>query len=506
LNKDIHERDTFSSELKRLGPTFVEIGHFLGSRPDQILEPYRNILLMLKCECTTIEPQVVSAVLEGNLDAQQLRMFQSFDVAPIARNTWTQDHVAEIDGGRRVRVRLVRPDAAEIIENDLKHEKLVEEILETTGALRFGIARHCVHEIRSWLFRQIDMEVSLRNLTRLYECERGEGGTRMPRPYPNLSGKAVLTMEYLEGYGLDEVIDSTDEKSISIRESVNCSQIARNVIIETLTQVLQFRFFQGNLCLSNLIAYGKESITYRDFGYCSGIDELEAHEALDCIEAIYKGEEKRLTHALLNLFSPNGKRDRLQNELISAIREVLRTPVDRDALRLGGVPVILLMNTVLQTVLRLNIKPSLQAVILFRTVMQAETVARCVWRELDSQKLVDETATSIQLAWALEGFRLPGIQKTFIGLLRLLRAGPQELHHILSQLSEGILEINVTTSEEERTSRAWQDRTRLLVAAIVSVGLAFLLGLQMPVIARWAVAVALVLLYLWIAIRWKMLK
>jgi hypothetical protein len=88
-----------------------------------------------------------------------------------------------------------------------------------------------------------------------------------------------------------------------------------------------------------------------------------------------------------------------------------------------------------------------------------------------------------------------------LSVFNLIRNSPGQLEQILAELADGRFSINTVTVESSRTARARDRRAGLIVAAILSVGLAILLTRPvLPVVAGvslgWPIGIVLAVLYL----------
>lgn len=95
--------------MEELGPTFVELGHFLASRGD-VLPP--DVALELARASAPVAPAPfpeVRALVEKELGLSLERAFLEFEEAPVRVGVLTQAHRAVLPGGRAARVVVNRP-------------------------------------------------------------------------------------------------------------------------------------------------------------------------------------------------------------------------------------------------------------------------------------------------------------------------------------------------------------------------------------------------------------
>src|SRR6184192_797477 len=105
--------------LDELGPTFVKFGQLLSTRPD-IVPP--DILAELQGLQDDVRPfpfADVERVVREDLGQPIERLFLEFEERPLAAASIGQVHRAVLPNGRRVAVKVQRPNAPATIESDI---------------------------------------------------------------------------------------------------------------------------------------------------------------------------------------------------------------------------------------------------------------------------------------------------------------------------------------------------------------------------------------------------
>src|SRR5919201_3705380 len=105
--------------LDELGPTFVKFGQLLSTRPD-VVPP--DIVAELQALQDAVRPfpyDDVERVIREDLGLSVEQLFTEFDQTPIAAASIGQVHGAILPNGRRVAVKVQRPNAPRQVEADL---------------------------------------------------------------------------------------------------------------------------------------------------------------------------------------------------------------------------------------------------------------------------------------------------------------------------------------------------------------------------------------------------
>src|ERR671923_1260670 len=133
--------------LDELGPTFVKFGQLLSTRPD-VVPP--DIVVELRGLQEDVKPfpfEQVRVVLEAELELEVEQAFLEFDEVPLASASIGQVHRAVLPDGRRVAVKVQRPQAPATIESDIQLlYQAARLVVERVHALDFVDTRELVDE------------------------------------------------------------------------------------------------------------------------------------------------------------------------------------------------------------------------------------------------------------------------------------------------------------------------------------------------------------------------
>src|SRR5439155_23774288 len=186
--------------LDELGPTFVKFGQLLSTRPD-IVPP--DIIAELRSLQDDVRPfrfsDVERPIPEG-LDQPIERLFIEFEEKPLAAASIGQVHRATLPNGRRVVVKVQRPNAPRQIEPDLallyQAARLAKERIR---ALDFIDTSEIVDEFARSIRQELDYRLEGRNADAFHRDFAGHPHVAVPRVYWTYTRSRVLTLEELEG-------------------------------------------------------------------------------------------------------------------------------------------------------------------------------------------------------------------------------------------------------------------------------------------------------------------
>src|SRR5918992_1568447 len=211
----------------------------------------------------------VDPALEGSPRGRRLREMLDelgptvvkFDETPVAAASIGQVHRAVLPNGRRVVVKVQRPDAPRQIEADLELMYQVARLArERVRALEFIDTVALVDEFARAIRQELDYRLEARNAEQFHRNFAGHPHVRVPRVYWSYSRARVLTLELLEGVHVRDL----DLGSYSIDER---RRIAYQIAEAWMTMIFRHGFFHGDPHPSNIMVLEQSNqIGLVDFG------------------------------------------------------------------------------------------------------------------------------------------------------------------------------------------------------------------------------------------------
>ena len=191
--------------LTELGPTFIKLGQVLSTRADLVGPALAQELSELQANTPAEAPQSIRATVESELGRPVEALFAQFEASAFASASIGQVHRARLHGGQVVVVKVRHKDVEEKVQRDLDILKALADLGEKhSGELRRYRPRAVVNEFRRSITREMDFRRELRNLQEFIRNFRSDPTVRFPTPYPELSSRRVLTMDFLDGVSIGE--------------------------------------------------------------------------------------------------------------------------------------------------------------------------------------------------------------------------------------------------------------------------------------------------------------
>ena len=515
--------EDFRLLLERLGPTFIKIGQFLALRPDLLPQEYCDELMLLLDRVPPFPWVEARAVLETELGPDLSHFFSFIDPEPVAAGSLAQTHFARLHDGTEVAVKIQRPNIKARVQQDLRRARLLVRLLEVTGVKLIISPREALREVSDWMMQELDFTLELANMARLHSLTRQSPSEMVPRPYPSLSTGRVLTAEYLRGMRFTTLIEIVRSGPGGIKElsdmGIDREALAGNLLFACLTQIFRYQFFHADLHPGNLIALPGDVIGFVDFGLCDELDPIVRERQMRYLQAVYADNLELMYRALVDILIPTESTDfeAFRRDFFEVTgtwqsrSKQQRMEFEEYSKRQGRSPTGEWMVNVMRVARQNGLQVPPRILSMYRATLTAESVANRLDASLDLGSVGQQFFQLMQTQEVLRSLEPKAVQAFLLNLFNLIRDSPGQLKQILEDVSNGRFSINVNTTESPKMLRTGNRRTKLLVTAIISVGVAFLLA--QPALPNfggrsvgWPLGIGLALLYLWLVIQWFRLK
>ena len=253
--------------LQELGTTFIKFGQLLASRPDLVGEKISEELSQLHDDNPPVSYEEIKELIEDQLGGSLNEFFVEFSEKSLATASIAQVHVAKLHSGEKVAVKVQKPNIEDIVETDLSIMKFIanESDRFDTGFKHLNLPA-VIHEFDRSIHKEMDFDNELMNIRHLNDNFKYNDKIIVPVIYPDYSTEKVLTMEYVEGVKLSEVIAGDDPK-------YNKILIADRIVRAYLKQIFLDGFFHADPHPGNIFITDDNAVCFIDFGMMGVLDD-----------------------------------------------------------------------------------------------------------------------------------------------------------------------------------------------------------------------------------------
>jgi ubiquinone biosynthesis protein len=446
--------------LDELGPTFVKFGQLLSTRPD-IVPP--DIVLELQALQDDVRPfpyHDVERVIREELELSVEQLFTDFDPTPVAAASIGQVHRATLPNGRRVAVKVQRPNAPRQVEADLALLYQAARLArERVRALDFIDARQLVDEFARSIRQELDYRLEGRNAEAFHHRFSGHPHVKIPRVYWSYTRARVLTLELLEGIQLADL--PQDAWTMEERR-----RLAYLMTETWMTMIFRHGFFHGDPHPANIFVIDEGSVVgIVDFGQVGKLsdDDLSKLTRLFIDAANEQIEQLPRRLAELGVRYPKER----EEQFVAELREMYYRYYGASLAEIDPLQVI---REAFQLIYRLNLRLPTRFVLLDKAIATLGSVGIDLYPDFNVFEVAKPYARGLMLERYTPKRMLARARTEGVELARIARDMPYQVHDFLEEVRDGQIEVGFVHKGLDEFMRKLDVAFNRLVIAMVVVG------------------------------------
>jgi ubiquinone biosynthesis protein len=473
--------------LEELGPIFVKFGQAISTRRDLLPPDIADELAKLQDAVPPFPAEQAIEIIDGAYEQSVNDVFKRFDVTPLAAASIAQVHTAQMQDGKEVIVKVLRPGVEGQIEQDLAVLRalagLADRYWEHGKRLR---PLEVVDEYEHTILDELDLMREAANAAQLKRNFENSDMLYVPEVYWDYCRPEVLVQERIFGTQISDMKALRDA-------GTNIRKLAENGVEIFFTQVFRHNFFHADMHPGNIFVLTEDPDNPRyaavDFGIVGTLSPDDQRYLAENFLAFFDRNYQRI--AKLHVDSgwvPEGTR---VDQLESAVRTVCEPIFNKPLSEISFAQVLLRLFRVAQ---RFNVEVQPQLILLHKTLFNIEGLGRELYPELD----LWETAHPVLRRWMDEqvGGRamLRDVRENLPQLRDALRELPAALQQLGEQAANGNLQLNLQSPELEKIQAQLTEQRRqrywLTVAAVGVITATLLLTLSSTAWLGWPILAA----------------
>jgi predicted unusual protein kinase regulating ubiquinone biosynthesis (AarF/ABC1/UbiB family) len=262
LEAHIRNAERVVARSKELRGAFMKLAQMLSMRGDVLPAEALEVLSVVQSSVPPMPWERVREVLVEELGGPPEKKFRRFEHEAFAAASLGQVHRAEIASGERVAVKVQYPGVAATVHQDVKNVKALLRVL--TGIAR-DVMRQDVDpgevaaELEARLHEELDYRHEAANLERFRRLLTSDRTVMIPRVHRSLSSGRVLTMEFLEGYPIQDILAPGVDQEVK-------DWVAEKLFTLLWRQVLEFGALHTDPHPGNYLVTHHPRLGILDFG------------------------------------------------------------------------------------------------------------------------------------------------------------------------------------------------------------------------------------------------
>ena len=288
IDKDKHALN-LKKDLGEIKGPFMKIAQFISMIPDALPIEYSNQLMQLQSHAPSMGESFVKRRMANELGENWNKFFLNFNTTASYAASLGQVHKARLKNGDLVACKLQYPDMQSAVNVDLNQLRIILNLFEKYNkAIK---TKKIFLEIKDRLVEEIDYENEINNMKIFKKIFEFNKSVNIPKIYRNCSTKRLITMSWLEGQSLDEMLRySKNKKNFSER-------IATNIFNTWYMPFYKFCVIHGDPHFGNYSFKKNGDINLFDFGCVRFFPIKFVKAVLNLYYALEKKDEDLMVEA-----------------------------------------------------------------------------------------------------------------------------------------------------------------------------------------------------------------
>lgn len=334
----VHVRNARRIErtIIQLQGLFIKVGQLISIMTNFLPDAFRDQLEGLQDQVPPRPYRDIEARIREEFDGRGPgELFASFNRRPVASASIGQVHIAYLDSGEKVAVKVQYPDIEGTVKSDLRTLRRI-----------FGIISYFVpyqgldevyREIRAMIVEELDFRSEAENSARIAANFEDRREVSFPRPIPELSTGRVLTAHFEEGCKVSDL--GKLEKAGIDREL-----LARQVIELYCQQIFTDGLYHADPHPGNILVRRCDHspsgtcVVFLDFGAVAEISPQMRQGIVELIQGGVTGDTQRIVVAMKQMgFIARGADDRVFDRVVEYFHDRFQEEISLDSFNLKDI-------------------------------------------------------------------------------------------------------------------------------------------------------------------------
>jgi ubiquinone biosynthesis protein len=445
--------------FEELGPTFVKLGQMLSTRPDLVGHKMADEFAKLQDDAKPFDFKIVKSTIEKELGKPLDLLFSNFNSEPVAAASIGQVHRAFLIDGTEVAIKIQRPGIQEIVDKDLViMHHMAELINKTIPSMRIFNVPVIVDEFEKSITKEMDYQLEARNTQNFGANFANDEGIYVPRIFSDYSTSLVLTMEFIHGNKMVNVLDNP--------EGFGNKLLAKRVAKSYFKQILEDGFFHADPHPGNMYVLENNVLCYIDFGMMGHIDnEFMANLGELFMHAIDYNADAVINQLIyMHIIDQTVDRQLLKRDIMDVFDRYYGASLQE--MRLGNIMKDLAIPLIYKY--QTHIPPEFTLII--RSVSLIEGVAYSLDPEFDATNVLKPMVKKILLKKISPENIVEFFKENMFELEHLVKNLPRHVNLLMGKIEESEIKIKYS---EEFSDNLERISNKIVVAIIIA---ALLLG------------------------------
>lgn len=442
--------------FEELGPTFIKIGQILSTRPDILPPEYIEELSHLQNNVYPEKYEDINEVFFSVFHKNITDCFLYFEKEPMASASIAQVHNATLKDGRKVIVKIQRPEIKEKIKMDLS---ILHRIIKLTKA-RFSDAlidpEEALDELISSTEQELDFKIEAINTKKFRDLNNSVAFCYTPYVIDEFSSIKVLTLEKIYAFKIND-FDKLKEGGYDLND------LGKKLVLSFFKQVFTDGFFHGDPHPGNLLI-SKGKICFIDFGIMGSLSESLKVSLNDAIIAVVFKDLDKLISIIMSIGIKKGfvNKNKLYEDIDYLFSRYVYTS-------LSNIKVSTLIQEIFNCAKNNNIKLPKDLILLVRSLVIVEGVAAKIAPDIQILDIAIPFVKNNSKLSLLKNISLDDIIMYSYNFTKDLSRMPNRFIELINSVLNGRLKIQIQLTNLSKLIDALNKMAnRLILTLIIS--------------------------------------
>lgn len=425
--------------LEELGPTFIKLGQIFSTRYDMLPKDIVDSLTELQDEVTEFSLEEAKRIFKSETGKSTDQAFASFDDKPMAAASIGQVYRAVTKDGKRVVVKIQRPNIEKIIETDIAILKsmanMADERLKISEMFKVG---DMINEFAYYLTKELDYTYEGQNAMKFSKNFRCDSRVVIPTIYWEYTTKRVIVMEEING------IKVSDVEKIGAK-GWNVKRISKNLSDVFMTQVFIHELFHGDPHPGNIMVVDESRLGFIDFGIVGIVDNRTKKFMVSMLKASRDKNVDDFVEGLLEIGSVSSEvnEEELKRDLYFIMSHYYDMPIEK-------INISEVLNEIMKVSFKHELKLPSQLTLLIKSSITIEGSIRKLEPNFSPKDISDDIIRRIYREKL-------SFKKSSIDMMKMaydgydnLRLFPKRLNKIVENAEKNKLKLNLSYENEEK--------------------------------------------------------
>ena len=420
--------------FEQLGGTYVKLGQLLSLRPDMIPINYCEELRKLQDRVAPFPGEKARQIVEAEFKKPIHKVFKAFNEKPVAAASISQVHEATLKSGKKVVVKVQRPNIRNIMMSDIDVMYYIAHHMEKKEKYKRYQPVAIIDEFKEYTEKELDFTNEANNAERFFNNFSKSKIVKIPEVYREFTTSKVLTMERIEGIKLTELKG----------KKINRRDVAEKLVNSIVKQVFEDGLFHADMHPGNIMLCG-DKIAFLDFGIVGRMSKELRDLGFQLMVAIMERDLDRVTTLLIK-----GGSITADTNIPLFKQEIEDVVSEWSGETLSDTKVTHMMHELFNTCIKNKIKMPVNLILLGKGFVTVEATCTQLYPEFNFSEYTQKYVSSVMGKKFTSKEIIKGVIKDASKLRQVLVEFPDQLSTVMEKLKTGTVKIDIEDTEVKR--------------------------------------------------------